>query len=804
MPPESFLVTKDTHLEPGEDDRARAWAAELGAAAGVQGKKCVGPAAKGRDAGRCIWETRHDHVQETESAVSSTASPTATLTVLFCDVVGSTERLVRIGDVAGDSLRRDLFAGLRRSVLAGGGTEVKNLGDGLMVVFPRSAVGALVCARDMHRAAAAVDGEDPIQLRIGISAGEVAEEDGDWFGLPVVEAARLCGAAASGQTLATALIRTLVGTRADDHRIVDVGSLTLKGLAAPVATVEISWRADESSTGHRAEAAAAPFEIGSYDRTSTDRGGQSGGGQSGGGQSGGGQSGGSRTRRLVILGAAGVAVISLLGLGIAMSSGGEPDTVLAGETTLPLSDAVTEPDGYEPEFRATPCTPQAAAAAPGAECGELIVPESRTNPAGRSLVVPVMKKSAVTDTGAAPVVLVDPNESLATTSLSEVADVYSLSLRGFTAGVGPDLECDELRTVWEESLSARADDPQAVDRKAAAAAQCAQRLRSEGVQLEGYNMAEVAGDVRDLVRAADLGQVTVAGGGFASPALLSFVRSNPGAVGAMVLTNPVSTGSSPLEDPAASLAATLSRLVDLCAADPGCAVEHPDLEQRYRARYEELAATPVSVVTNSLVGTGPHAVMLDGRRWAAALEAATWQSGRLGLVPQAIESADDELIAAASIDEEVKGFIGPGSRAGAMLSYTCSNDAAPNLTAEISASAMPAFAGANEASVRRMCSAWDVPSVYDELSKPLYGPWPTFLSQGSLAVAGTKDWAGETAGQLESATVARFATMSEDLAYASPPCLRKLRNEFVVDPTAPLEVGACEKSTPSIDFVGAN
>src|SRR4051812_46982132 len=112
---------------------------------------------------------------------------TATVTVLFCDVVGSTERLVRIGDVAGDELRRGLFAGLRRSIAVSGGTEVKNLGDGLMVVFPRSAVAALVCAREMHRAAAAVDPEDPVQLRIGISVGEVAEEDGDWFGLPVVE-----------------------------------------------------------------------------------------------------------------------------------------------------------------------------------------------------------------------------------------------------------------------------------------------------------------------------------------------------------------------------------------------------------------------------------------------------------------------------------------------------------------------------------------------------------------------------------------------------------------------------------------
>ena len=36
----------------------------------------------------------------------------ATVTVLFCDVVGSTERLVRLGDIVADEHRRELFAGL--------------------------------------------------------------------------------------------------------------------------------------------------------------------------------------------------------------------------------------------------------------------------------------------------------------------------------------------------------------------------------------------------------------------------------------------------------------------------------------------------------------------------------------------------------------------------------------------------------------------------------------------------------------------------------------------------------------------
>src|SRR6266498_3030316 len=78
---------------------------------------------------------------------------TSIVTLLFTDIVSSTERWDRLGDTAADVQRRIHFTLLRDAVAATGGTEVKNLGDGLMVAFP-SAVKAVACAVEMQRSVA--------------------------------------------------------------------------------------------------------------------------------------------------------------------------------------------------------------------------------------------------------------------------------------------------------------------------------------------------------------------------------------------------------------------------------------------------------------------------------------------------------------------------------------------------------------------------------------------------------------------------------------------------------------------------
>jgi len=163
------------------------------------------------------------------------------ITVLFTDLVGSTEIASRLAPDQADTLRQEHFSSLRQAISSTGGTEVKNLGDGLMVVFA-TASAALSCAVEMQRA---VDWDNrrsgrSLRVRVGLSGGEATREGDDYFGDPVVEAARLCTKAEGGQILASALVRATAGRRSA-HPFRPVGELELKGLPDPIATVEVGW-----------------------------------------------------------------------------------------------------------------------------------------------------------------------------------------------------------------------------------------------------------------------------------------------------------------------------------------------------------------------------------------------------------------------------------------------------------------------------------------------------------------------------------------------------------------------------------
>ncbi len=158
-----------------------------------------------------------------------------TITVLFTDLVGSTDLLSRVGEAAADELRREHFALLRAALVEHGGREVKNLGDGLMVVFD-GAAGAVSAAVAMQQAIAGRSASaEPLFVKIGIAAGDAEAEDGDYFGLPVVEAARLCARAAGGEILTTVMVRMLARSRTTAVLEL-VGDLELKGLDEPVET----------------------------------------------------------------------------------------------------------------------------------------------------------------------------------------------------------------------------------------------------------------------------------------------------------------------------------------------------------------------------------------------------------------------------------------------------------------------------------------------------------------------------------------------------------------------------------------
>ena len=712
--------------------------------------------------------------------------PSATVAVLFCDVVGSTARQVRLGDVRADDHRRRLFALLEGAVSTSDGLVVKTLGDGLMAVFQRSTVSALECAATMHSIAQGFDPEDPLELRVGVSVGEVLEEDGDWFGTPVVEAARLCDAAGDGRTLAHALVASLVGSRATGFSFVERGERTLKGLSEPTPVVTVMASEDHGIVRSGPESVSSEPQpvTGTQPETS--------------GAPPGARPPPRRPRRRVLVGAGvGLAVLGAVVLWATSTDGGTED----GSKDSGDGGGSGPTLEYEPVVSSADCAPDLVQNLPTVTCGHLEVPENRDNPDGPIIQLPFAMVPAETPTAAAPVIIVDFGEHLNRSELREVADVYALSVRGYDDVGSERLKCPELAEEWTKSLAVPPDDQAAIDGLAAASGACSKRLRSEGVDLEGYNWREVAADVRDLALAEDLGSVTVAAGSYLTLPAVSFARSNPDMANALLLTNPIPPGQSAVAETTRTTSLAVAHLNDLCRSEPRCSSRFGDLTPLVHERVERADRELRTMSVESLDGDGPFDVLLDGLRVGGALETSIRATEQLGLVPWSLGGASDELLASVSIHDVATAYIRPEARAGAHLSFSCSYEAQPVTVAEVYSGDNSDFAGAQDFALPDMCHAWGVKPRILEFSDPLVGDVPVLVAEGALSESGVNDWGDEVVELIENPLVVRFDTMSSDLAYDPPPCLRELRKEFAIDPGSVTGAANCETETPEIDWV---
>ncbi|HUZ41924.1 MAG TPA: AAA family ATPase [Acidimicrobiales bacterium] len=156
-------------------------------------------------------------MEERESSDVPRSDPTSTLepgigffTVVFTDIVRSTDHRAQLGDSQADVHHADVEALTRHVMEDGRGVVVKSLGDGLMTVFrvPSDAVRASV---EVQRQLARRNRLSPVavHLRVGISVGEIDVADGDVHGYAVNEAARLCAAADPSGVLVSELAASL-------------------------------------------------------------------------------------------------------------------------------------------------------------------------------------------------------------------------------------------------------------------------------------------------------------------------------------------------------------------------------------------------------------------------------------------------------------------------------------------------------------------------------------------------------------------------------------------------------------------
>ena len=173
------------------------------------------------------WETPElalDAIQEFLTGLRRTVEPSRVLaTVLFTDIVGSTERAAQLGDRRWRELLEvhDELAG--RLVDQFHGQLVKTTGDGILATFDGPG-RAIRCAAALGDELAGIG----LQIRAGLHTGEIELRDGDVGGIAVHIAARVMAAAGPGEILTSRTVHDLVV--GSDIAMDDVGTRPLKGI----------------------------------------------------------------------------------------------------------------------------------------------------------------------------------------------------------------------------------------------------------------------------------------------------------------------------------------------------------------------------------------------------------------------------------------------------------------------------------------------------------------------------------------------------------------------------------------------
>lgn len=144
-------------------------------------------------------------------------------TVLFTDIVASTERAQAMGDSAWHALldQHDRIAA--EQIGRHGGRLIKTTGDGVLATFEGPSRG-VACALAMATALRPHD----LQIRAGVHTGEIEQRAGDIAGIGVVIASRICDLAATDEVLVSRTVKDLV--TGSDMVLTDRGSHTLKGV----------------------------------------------------------------------------------------------------------------------------------------------------------------------------------------------------------------------------------------------------------------------------------------------------------------------------------------------------------------------------------------------------------------------------------------------------------------------------------------------------------------------------------------------------------------------------------------------
>jgi pimeloyl-ACP methyl ester carboxylesterase len=435
------------------------------------------------------------------------------------------------------------------------------------------------------------------------------------------------------------------------------------------------------------------------------------------------------------------------------------------------------------------------------QCGNLIVPEDRSNPDSKtiSLAVAIVKSTSKTP-APDPVIYLEGGPGASDIKSPEfiinavaanylpARDVILFDQRGVGASQ-PALDCIELTDLSYQVL----DEPLSVDQSLQmyndAAKACAARLKSEGADLAAYTSAASASDVADLRTALGYQQVNLVGISYGTRLALTVMRDHPEGIRSVIIDSVVPLQASGF-DVGQSADRAFNALFEACAADTFCNAKYPNLKQVFYDLVDQLNQQPVRFQLPDPRRRGLLDAVGDGNALMSAVFQAMYSSDIIPQLPGAIyavKGGDNTLLAymtymqLSQLDEISEGMY---------LSVQCSEeypfDTADTIAAILAKLSPPlqqfARLGEVDPSVFSVCQAWGTKQPDPVENQPVTSSIPTLVMSGSLDPITPPEYGQMAAATLSSGHFFEFPGLGHGTSIADD-CPRNMAAQFIDDPT---------------------
>jgi pimeloyl-ACP methyl ester carboxylesterase len=466
-------------------------------------------------------------------------------------------------------------------------------------------------------------------------------------------------------------------------------------------------------------------------------------------------------------------------------------------------------------FEPGPC-PTSVASLPelaDAQCGQLVVPENRHKPNGKTIRLPVaiipsvaqppQHEPVVHMTGGPGGDALGEAQFLVPAGLNADRDLIIMGQRG-TLDAEPELLCPEIDQFNAVAVGLVYDADSTGELHVAATKACHDRLVAEGIDLAAYNTLENVADFVDLRRVLKIPKWSIYGYSYGTYLALTMMRLHPHEIVSVMIDSVVPPSVASLGWTWSNLGEAFGNLFDACAAQPGCAAKYGDVRGKFTAQVQQLEANPLTTTGTYTPGGPPVKVVLDGGALVNWLVA-----GGLGFFVKA-PSAIQELVdgnpvqiansRAAAANPAAVSIFGYGLTYGVFCSEWIPFEPQSEILAK-GLLAFPSYPDTVLAQAPQLpfetedCAIWNVPKAPASIKDVTSSNIPTLVTAGSFDPKTSPMWAKYAATTLSNSTTIVVPGIGHWVLPQST-CAQSVLASFLANPNTPPDTSCVAELTP--------